>query len=79
MRQQGRIRAASVIDCAETEADIRAAVARALDPAFRAGAARASYPFGTPGAAARITEVLRSVELDGLLIKTFYDLPGDWA
>ncbi|WP_217425491.1 UDP-N-acetylglucosamine 2-epimerase [Magnetospirillum sp. SS-4] len=78
-RQQGRLRAASVIDCAETEADIRAALIRALAPAFRAEAARAPYPFGTPGAAARIAEALRTVQLDGLLIKTFFDLPGDWA
>lgn len=79
IRQQGRLRAASVIDCAETTPAIAAALARALDPAFRAEAARAPYPFGTPGAAARIKDILQSVALEGLLIKTFRDLPGELA
>ncbi|MDO8607463.1 MAG: UDP-N-acetylglucosamine 2-epimerase [Phaeospirillum sp.] len=79
IRQRGRVRAASVIDCGETEPEIRAALAKALDPAFRAEAAKAAYPFGTPGAAHRVVEVLKSTPLEGLLLKPFHDLPGDWA
>lgn len=75
-RQQGRIRADSVIDCPETEAAIHAAVSRALDPVFRARAAAAPYPFGTPGAAKRIATILREVSMDGLIIKRFHDLRG---
>ncbi len=79
IRQQGRVRAASVIDCDESEAGIRAAVARALDPAFRAEAARQPYPFGTPGVAGRIARAVKAVRLDGLLIKRFHDLPGEFG
>jgi UDP-N-acetylglucosamine 2-epimerase (non-hydrolysing) len=75
-RQQGRLRAASVIDCAETEPAIRAALEKAMDPAFRADCAKAPYPFGVPGAAGRIVAVLKSVDLNSLLVKTFHDLPG---
>ncbi len=78
-RQQGRIRAASVIDCTETAEAIRAAVARAMDPAFRAQAAQAPYPFGAAGAAGRVIEVLRTVPLDSLLRKAFHDLSGEWS
>ena len=75
-RQQGRLRAASVLDCAETVPAIRDTVARALDPAWRAQALAAPYPFGAPGAAARIVSVLKTVALDGLLVKRFHDVAG---
>lgn len=79
IRQRGRVRAASVIDCGETEPEIRAALTRSVDPAFKAEAARSAYPFGTPGAARRVAGILKSAPLEGLLLKTFHDLPGDWA
>lgn len=75
-RQRGRLRAASVIDCGETRDEIAAAVTRALDPGFRAGIDPAATPYGRPGAARRIRDVLRTHRLDGLLMKRFHDLPG---
>lgn len=72
-RQKGRIRAASVIDCQPGKASIRAAVDRALDPAFRAGLASLVNPFGDGHAAPRIVEQLASADLRGLLRKTFHD------
>jgi UDP-hydrolysing UDP-N-acetyl-D-glucosamine 2-epimerase len=74
-RQRGRLRAASVIDCGETEGAIAAAIGQALDPGFRAGLDPASTPYGRPGAAKRIRDVLRTYPLDGILMKSFYDLP----
>lgn len=74
-RQRGRLRAASVIDCCETEEAIAAAIGRALDPGFRAALDPASSPYGRPGAARRIRDVIRSYPLDGILMKSFYDLP----
>lgn len=76
-RQRGRLRAASVIDCGETEQAIAAAIGRALDPGFRAGLDPALTPYGLPGAARRIRDVLRTYPLDGILMKSFYDLPVD--
>ncbi len=78
-RQAGRLRAASVIDCADDAAAIGAAIARATSPAFRAAAADAPYPFGTPGAARRICDILATVPLAGLHSKGFHDLPVEQA
>ncbi len=74
-RQKGRLRAASVIDCAETEGDILAALDKALDPAFRDGLAGIEPPFGRGGAAARIAGILATTDLTDVIHKTFHDLP----
>jgi UDP-hydrolysing UDP-N-acetyl-D-glucosamine 2-epimerase len=69
MRQQGRERAANVIDTpAEAEA-IRTALDRALDPAFRRGLAGMPNPYGDGTAAETIARVLATVSLEGLHVK----------
>ena len=73
-RQRGRLRAPSVIDCEETEDAIFRAIRQAIDPAFRAGIDPMSTPYGRPGAARRIREVLRTCRLDEILMKRFYNL-----
>jgi UDP-hydrolysing UDP-N-acetyl-D-glucosamine 2-epimerase len=73
-RQAGRLRAASIIDCAEETGAIKAAIETALSPAFQAAAAQAEPPYGRGGAAAAIHRVLRSVPLDDLARKHFHDL-----
>ena len=75
-RQRGRLRAASIIDCAETRIASAAAIATALDPKFLGAFDRSATPYGRPGAAKRIRDVLRDVRLDGILMKSFYDLPA---
>lgn len=45
-RQQGRPRAASVIDCAASSVPIRDAIARAMEPSFRALAGKRQNPYG---------------------------------
>ncbi|MBR9973729.1 UDP-N-acetylglucosamine 2-epimerase [Magnetospirillum sulfuroxidans] len=74
-RQRGRVRAQSVIDCGDNHEAIADAIQCALDPAFRDLAAVAPYPFGEPGASARIAQVLRDFDLDGILMKRFHDIP----
>jgi UDP-N-acetylglucosamine 2-epimerase (non-hydrolysing)/GDP/UDP-N,N'-diacetylbacillosamine 2-epimerase (hydrolysing) len=75
MRQQGRERAANVIDApAETEAIVEA-LAKALDPAFRSQQMGMENPYGMGTAATTIVGVLTTVELDGLLIKQPAALP----
>lgn len=72
-RQRGRPRAASVIDTDESTPAIVAAIETALSSAFDA---RSPYgPHGEGGASRRIAGVLRSVELDGILVKRFHDRP----
>ena len=73
-RQAGRLRAASVIDCVPKSAIIADAISNALDSAFRAKAESAIYPFGKPGAAARMLDILATVPLDGVLAKAFHDM-----
>jgi UDP-N-acetylglucosamine 2-epimerase (non-hydrolysing)/GDP/UDP-N,N'-diacetylbacillosamine 2-epimerase (hydrolysing) len=69
MRQQGRERARNVIDAPSETLAIRAALDRALNPAFRKSLAGMSNPYGEGVAAQTIASVLYSVPLDGLLIK----------
>jgi UDP-N-acetylglucosamine 2-epimerase (non-hydrolysing)/GDP/UDP-N,N'-diacetylbacillosamine 2-epimerase (hydrolysing) len=76
-RQRGRIRAASVIDCGNSEKEIARALKTALSPAFRKIAQRTVSPYGDGKSSPRIARILRSVDLDGILFKTFHDLPGD--
>ncbi len=77
MRQQGRERAANVIDApAETEA-ILVAIARALDPEFRDSLRGMVNPYGDGSAAVTIARVLTSMPLDGLLIKQPAALPAE--
>jgi len=73
-RQRGRQRAASVIDCEETATDIKAAIDQALSPEFVARAEEAEHPFGDGTASLRIAAVLRDVDLDGIILKSFHDL-----
>lgn len=73
-RQRGRLRAASVIDCAEQADAIAAAIQRALGDEFQAALARVESQYGQGGASVAIANVLRTTPLDGLLAKGFRDL-----
>lgn len=79
-RQDGRLKAASVIDCAEQRGAIRAALQRALHPGFRTSLAASSPPYGRPApVASRIATVLSAADLGQLTRKTFYDLDTEPA
>ena len=71
-RQGGRLRAASIIDCAEDDGAITDAIVRALDPAFRAGWPSPLSLYGQGDSAARIAAIL--AEAEPCLIKPFRDL-----
>lgn len=76
-RQEGRLLAQSVINVAETAADIEAGIARALDPTFRNGLKYTAPPYGRPGnATGRIVSVLEKAEFAALGRKPFCDMPG---
>lgn len=67
-RQEGRVQAANVINVEHDEADIRAAVERALSPEFRAGLDGLANPYGDGRASERIVAVLADVPLDERLL-----------
>ena len=75
MRQQGRERARNMIDAPAEAAAIRAALDRALSPAFRKSLAGMTNPYGDGTAAQTIARVLATVPLDGLLVKQPAPLP----
>jgi UDP-hydrolysing UDP-N-acetyl-D-glucosamine 2-epimerase len=74
-RQHGRLRASSVIDCAEDADAIRGAIATALSPAFRRGLKHIRSPYAGDHVARRIKTILKRTPLAALARKPFFDLP----
>jgi len=76
-RQDGRLRAASVVDCAAERGAIAQAIAQVLTPEFRAAIADQANPYGDGGASARtvaaIEDWLAGCAAPGP--KRFHDLP----
>ena len=68
-RQEGRLRAANVIDVGDDEDAIRAGIDRALSEEFRSSLATLENPYGDGHAAERIVEALATVELGPRLLK----------
>jgi len=76
-RQEGRLRAPSIIDCLLNPPSIAAGLARALDPAFRKMAAEQPPMFGDGRSGQRIVDILEATDFAGLARKPFVDLkPG---
>lgn len=73
-RQRGRLKAASVIDCAPDCASIQAALGRLYSPEFQATLADVHNPYGEGGASEQVVDVLKRFDLSGLAKKSFYDL-----
>jgi GDP/UDP-N,N'-diacetylbacillosamine 2-epimerase (hydrolysing) len=74
-RQGGRIRAASVIDCAADEASISKAFQKLDSREFKDSLKTVRSPFGRPGVAKRILSIVKRVDLKAALDKRFHDLP----
>lgn len=75
-RQRGRLKAASIIECAPQREQIATALQRLYSPEFQAILRDVHNPYGDGGASARIVSVLRDCPLDALIMKRFYDQPG---
>ena len=74
-RQQGRVRAANVIDCGVEQHEIAIALDQALSREFRESLKDLINPCGTGQASSRIVDVLKNIRLDEELIKKrFKDL-----
>lgn len=74
-RQQGRLRASSVIDCADTIDAITSALSNALSNEHRMVSQTTVNPYGTAGASKKIKDYIVRLDLDNVLIKHFFDLP----
>jgi GDP/UDP-N,N'-diacetylbacillosamine 2-epimerase (hydrolysing) len=75
-RQRGRLRAASVVDCAPDRVSIRAALAKLYEPDFQSKLATVENPYGGGGASTKVVRLIREFSLDGILEKAFHDLPA---
>ena len=73
-RQKGRVRARSVIDCEPNRASIKNALDAVLDEIFYSSIQYMKSPFEKDDTAAEIVETSASIELEGLLKKSFYNL-----
>lgn len=75
-RQHGRLKADSILDCADNKASIAKAVAQALTSEFREKVSSTVSLYGDCDATSRICATLKKVSLDRKHPKVFYDLPG---
>lgn len=73
-RQNGRIKAESVIDCNPNSDDIVKSLEIATSSDFRSRIANMRNPYGEGGASQKIVENLANINLDGILKKKFFNL-----
>ncbi len=77
MRQQGRERAANILDAPATTPAILDRIRQARTPEFRRSLANMTNPYGTGHAAVLIAEVLATVKLENILIKAPAPIPPE--
>ena len=73
-RQDGRLRAKSIIDCKPNTQQILAAIKRALSKDFIAKIKNTINPYGEGGSSVKIVKVLEKINISEFKIKKFYDL-----
>lgn len=73
-RQEGRIQAASVLNCATDELSIRDGLRKLASAPFQAGLVSIQNPYGDGYSVGRMMAVLRDVDFKRLVKKDFFDL-----
>ncbi|MBK6264514.1 UDP-N-acetylglucosamine 2-epimerase (hydrolyzing) [Marivirga sp. S37H4] len=73
-RQKGRMKARSVLDCLPEKDSISVSIKKALSSSFMKEIENVENPYGDGGASDKIIEVLKSVDLNNILKKEFYNL-----
>jgi UDP-N-acetylglucosamine 2-epimerase (non-hydrolysing)/GDP/UDP-N,N'-diacetylbacillosamine 2-epimerase (hydrolysing) len=76
MRQNGRLKAVSVIDCEETTEAILSALTLARSTEFAGRITGEISLYGGGNTSAAIVATLKAAKLEGAVIKSFYDLPA---
>jgi len=72
-RQRGRLQAASVLNCDPTRPSIAAALKRLYSADFQVCLKQVLNPYGEGGASEKIVATLKSIDLDDVIKKRFYD------
>ena len=75
-RQKGRIKASSVIDCEPNKDSILKSFEKLYSKEFQETLKTTINPYGDGCASKKIVEILKSVDLENILKKSFYDLRG---
>lgn len=75
-RQLGRLKASSIVDCAEDLLSVRVALAKAIGSEFKKNAAQTQSLYGNCDASKKILSKLLRVDVDKRYAKRFYDLPS---
>lgn len=73
-RQKGRIKASSVIDCEPNKKSIKQAFEKLYSKEFQKTLKTAINPYENGCASKKIIEVFKSIDLENILKKSFYDL-----
>lgn len=76
-RQRGRLEAASVINCQPNKAEIKDALNKLYSSNFQAQLSMVVNPYGEGGSSEAILKAVKTIPLDGLLKKRFYDQRHD--
>lgn len=74
-RQKGRLQAISVINCGPNATEITQALNQLYSEDFQASLIHVSSPYGEGGASQKILSILKNIDLNGVLKKSFYNLP----
>jgi len=73
-RQDGRLRADSVIDCGHNEFEIQAAIRKSLSPEFKAIVKKTISPYYCCNTAMVMKSIIKNTDLKKLTKKIFYDI-----
>ena len=73
-RQRGRLKANSVVDCAENTDSIADAITKVLSEKFQTGLVDTISPYRSNDASHKIKEILKTIDLSKILMKKFYDI-----
>jgi GDP/UDP-N,N'-diacetylbacillosamine 2-epimerase (hydrolysing) len=73
-RQKGRIKTDSIISCKPTKESIDSAFERLYSKDFQHIVNNVENPYGKGGASHEITRIIKGVNLDNIVKKSFYDL-----
>ena len=74
-RQQGRLQAASVINCQPFRKSIESALSELYSADFQARLTQVKNPYGEGGASALVVKTIKNFEIEGIVKKSFYNFP----
>ena len=74
IRQNGRIKANSIIDCAENKTAIVEAINSAISKDMKETCSNVISPYAGPGVSEKIVDTIVNKNLENIKIKRFYDL-----